>query len=1029
MRTLYFIIICILFTVQKAYTQSESTIPLLTYYHSALQSYNEASFAESYDAFLNLEKQVIDPNSLFSLNISFYKCKSALKLFHDDAPKMMLNFLETYPNNVHFNEANVCIADYYYQKRSYTKSTQYYSFVDENSLQSKRRDNFNFKYAYSLFSIGESDKASFLFQELLLSPSDHQTTSKYYLACIAYQNLNFSTAEKYFLELIELGLYMQDAPMYLVNIYHQQHSFKQVISFGLNYTDSLNIPSREIYKLIAEAYYREKTYDKAIYYFKDKYLSLEDKLDAQGYYLLGQSYYKLNEYAQASSAFNKIIQADDSLTQNAYYYLGDCYLNLKDKRSAQNAFESASNYDFNLRITEHSSFNFAKLCYELGYPYADPTMILQDFINDFPDSEYLDEAYSYLVNAFLTHKDYSRAIKSMEINGLENIFLQQAYQEVSYYRAVQLFNDGFYKRSIAHFDKALIYSHNKSYESLSYFWRAESYFRLGQFEISINSYQEFQHSPMSSALPEFESASYHIAYANFKLWHFSEALFAFESFAGSADPNDVKLHDTYTRMGDCHYMLKEYSKAINDYMISVSHRGVDSDYAAYQVALAYQQMKDYNEVVQQLINFQIDFPKSTYIDDALYRMGESYIKLDQPGLAIDRFRQIENQYPSSAYLADAKMKIGLVLYNKENYIGSIDEFKNIVSKYPATDIAREAINNARSAYVDIGDVNSYAEWLEALSFVIVNPSTIDSTSYESAELQYLKGNHEKSFKNFTAYLKNFPKGVFKLPAQFYLGKSAIELDSLDIALNAFESVNSYYNNVYSLPALMQSAQLYHRLEEYSKAIVAYSSLDDRAETVEAQLFAKQGLMECLFAIGEYDQAIEEAQIVLNSGRVDKRLILKLNTFLARAAFLNLDRELAMEKYSFLNDQSEGELKAEAMYHIAYLSFYEGDLEKSKETIFEQSRLLPRYTNWLGKSFVLLAKNYWEQNDVFQAKHTLDQLILNMNDPIIIKEAKQLKFEILFDTDDTSETDLTLGINLIPKEDSILNFDSLIIKKE
>ena len=28
----------------------------------------------------------------------------------------------------------------------------------------------------------------------------------------------------------------------------------------------------------------------------------------------------------------------------------------------------------------------------------------QDFINDFPDSEYLDEAYSYLVNAFLTHK-------------------------------------------------------------------------------------------------------------------------------------------------------------------------------------------------------------------------------------------------------------------------------------------------------------------------------------------------------------------------------------------------------------------------------------------------------------------------------------------------------------------------------------------------------------------------------------------------------------------------------------------------
>jgi hypothetical protein len=85
----------------------------------------------------------------------------------------------------------------------------------------------------------------------------------------------------------------------------------------------------------------------------------------------------------------------------------------------------------------------------------DPTLILQDFINDFPESEYLDETYSYLVNAFLTHKDYSRAIKSMEANGLENIRLQQAYQEVSYYRAVQLFNDGEYVNSINHFDKSL----------------------------------------------------------------------------------------------------------------------------------------------------------------------------------------------------------------------------------------------------------------------------------------------------------------------------------------------------------------------------------------------------------------------------------------------------------------------------------------------------------------------------------------------------------------------------------------------
>ena len=1029
MRILFTTLIFTFCLGQRSLSQSMTIMPFLDSYHSALQSYNESLFAESYDAFLTLEKHVIDPNSLLSVNISFYKCKSAMKLFHEDGPKMMLNFLEMYPNNVHFNEANKSIADYFFQKREYKKAAQYYDFVDEYILLGKQRASFIFQYAYSLFSLGELQKASFLFQEILLRYSEHQKSSKYYLACIAYQNRNFATAEKYFLELINLGLYLQDAPMFVANIYHQQHSFQQVISFGLNYIDSLILPSPELYKLIAEAYYREQNYEKAIYFFKDKYLSLEAKLDPPGFYLLGQSYYRLKEYSLASSAFNKIIQVEDSLAQNAYYYLGDCYLNLEDKRSAQNAFESASNYGFNSRITEHASFNFAKLCYELGYPFADPTMILQDFINDFPNSEYLDEAYSYLVNAFLTHKDYSRAIKSMEISGLENIFLQQAYQEVSYYRAVQLFNDGFYEKSITHFDKALIYSHNKPYESLSYFWIAEAYFRLGQYENSIVSYQKFQNSPMSSVLPEFESAFYHIAYANFKLWRFSAALFAFESFAGSTNSDDLKLHDTYTRMGDCHYMLKQYENAIIDYQISTSLLGVDSDYASYQMALAYQQMKDYNKVVDQLINFDIDFSTSIYRDDALYRMGESYIKLNQPVLAIERFRQIESQYSNSAYLVDAKMKIGLVLYNEENFTESISEFKNLVASYPATDIAREAINNVRSAYVEIGDVKGYSEWLETLSFVIINPSSIDSTSYESAQLLYLKGNYKKSIKNFTSYLNDFPDGVFKLSAQFYLGKSAMELDSLEIALSAFEQVNRYFNNIYTLPALKQSAFLYQSSKEFTKAIDAFSSLDERAETVEEQLFAKQGLMDCFFAIGEYDKAIAEAQLVLNSGRVDKSLILKLNTFLARAAFLNLDQAFALEKYSILEKDSQGELKAEAMYHIAYLCFYQGDIEKSMETIFEQSRLLPRYKVWLGKSFVLLAKNYWEQNDVFQAKHTLDQLILNMDDPIIIKEAKQLKFKILSEINELNLIDLSLGIDSVSQNSGLSISDSLIIKQE
>ena len=52
--------------------------------------------------------------------------------------------------------------------------------------------------------------------------------------------------------------------------------------------------------------------------------------------------------------------------------------------------------------------------------------------------------------------------------------------------------------------------------------------------------------------------------------------------------------------------------------------------------------------------------------------------------------------------------------------------------------------------------------------------------------------------------------------------------------------------------------------------------------------------------------------------------------MARVAFLDLDRDLAAEKYKVIEENSQGALKAESMYHLAYLAFYEGDYELSKE---------------------------------------------------------------------------------------------------
>ena len=79
-----------------------------------------------------------------------------------------------------------------------------------------------------------------------------------------------------------------------------------------------------------------------------------------------------------------------------------------------------------------------------------------------------------------------------------------------------------------------------------------------------------------------------------------------------------------------------------------------------------------------------------------------------------------------------------------------------------------------------------------------------------------------------------------------MAQSALEIDSTDHALAAFEVVNSFHPNAFTLSALKQTALTLSAKEMYNKALNKYMKIDDLAETVEMQLFAKRGLNGLLF---------------------------------------------------------------------------------------------------------------------------------------------------------------------------------------
>ena len=118
-------------------------------------------------------------------------------------------------------------------------------------------------------------------------------------------------------------------------------------------------------RLLAEAYFHVNDFNNATLYF-EKYMAASEPSDYD-LYLLGLSYYNINNHQNAIDNFIKISSLSDSLMQYSAYYLG-FVINTDNFNYAMQAFKKSSDLNYNWALKEESYYNYAKLSYELNLP-------------------------------------------------------------------------------------------------------------------------------------------------------------------------------------------------------------------------------------------------------------------------------------------------------------------------------------------------------------------------------------------------------------------------------------------------------------------------------------------------------------------------------------------------------------------------------------------------------------------------------------------------------------------------------------
>ncbi|WP_179336056.1 tetratricopeptide repeat protein [Winogradskyella costae] len=952
-------------------------------YQKALTLYNNKQFKAAQTLFDDVKLNTND--ATIESDCAYYIANCAVRLNQNNADNLITEFVEDYPTSTKRNTAFLDVADYYFNNGKYAYARKWYDKVDERNMAQVEKERFNFNYGYALYSTKDEKKAAKYFNRVINS-KEYGSQAKYYIGFMAYQGDDYDKANEYFDQVSDNEKYKEKLSYYQADLNFKLGKFEKAIELAEAQLPKSNAAEKsELSKIIGESYFNLEKYAEAIPYLKE-YKGKDRKWNNTDYYQLGYAYYKQNDFESAISEFNKIIGGNNPVAQNAYYHLGESYINLEKKPEALNAFRNASQMDFDLKIQEDAWLNYAKISYDIGNPYQSVPQVLTGYLKQYPNTNYKDEVETLLIDSYITSKNYKEALELLKgKNSFEN---KAAYQKVAFFRAVELYNENKYNDALTLFNGSLKEPRDPIFVAKATFWKAETEYNLSNYNAALIGFKQFDGFSESSSLAENENLNYNLAYTYFKLKDYTNSSNYFEKFIAQKQNDKLRQNDAYLRLADGYFVSSKYDNAIDAYKKAIQINEIETDYAAFQVAMSEGYLGKGSDKISALQSFINTYPKSALRDDAMYELANSYVKSNDTDKAMQTYDRLNSEYKTSAFTSKALLRQGLVYYNGNDNTRALTKFKKVATDFPGSGEAVQAVSTVRLIYIDLGKVDEYATWVRTLDYVEISDVDLDNTTYLAAEKPYLDNETDKAIRQFNNYLTQFPKGIHNLKAHFYLAQLYYKKQLLDNAQPHYKAVVEASKSEYTEQAIVKLTEIYLSTSNWEKAIPVLKRLEQEADYPQNVVYAQSNLMNAYYQTEDYVKAESYAEKVLSNSKLDNKVKSDAKLTIARSAIETGNEAKAKIAYAEVEKIATGSVAAEALFYNGYFKNKAGDYEASNTTIQKLAKDYGSYKLFSAKGLVVMAKNFYALGDAFQATYILESVISNFPDfTDVVNEAK------------------------------------------
>jgi len=758
---------------------------------------------------------------------------------------------------------------------------------------------------------------------------------------------------------------------------------------------------KEMQQLVGHGYFMQEQYAKALP-FLENYAAKASKLTREDIYEVAYCHYKADSWTKAIDGFKQLGGKEDSLAQHSMYLLGDAYLKTGQKVNARNAFLFCSTNNSNSSQREVSMYNYAKLSYELGYQDVALTE-LQKFLQTYPSSTYTEEARELMVNVLANTNNYKDALALLEGLKSPSPLARKLYPRILYGRATEMINDGMLVTAGELLTRAEALPSNESILPYIQFWKGEIAYRLAKTDDAIRYYFDYLKTGAVNGEVNPSNAKYNLGYCFLRKENYKQAQGFFEQLYTTVKINSSSLEqDAYIRTADCYYMSRDYKKAKSMYDKVLDYSWPSADYATFQNAMI-AGISSGKEKINLLSSISRKYPTSSLIPDANMEIAGSYLSNEQYREAIAYLKNVISD-PNSSLKPKAYLRLGIAYYNLDNNTEALKQYAVLLQQFPNSPEAEEALENAKSIYVEEGRTSEYVNFARSMGKEI-STTQEEQLAYQEAEVQFNNGNFPAAAKKFEDYLGKFPQGKHSLEALYY--KSEIYLNQKDWAkaVTGYEALSERVPNKFGEKSLLNAARLnFFDVKNYEKAEKYYSKLKEFATTQENKLEAMRGLLRSQFQLQAWDKTTDNAKELLAQkgiGTDDKVLA---NLALARSYQRNAQYSDAITSYRNVASLSKAAYGAEARYEIANCFFIQNRYSDAEKAAFEVINKAGSYEEWVTKAYLLLGDVYFKQKDYFNAKATYQSVIDNAKMETLRQEAEKKLAQVVEEEKTKSKVD-------------------------